>query len=78
MLPHPGFSIEMGSYRLFCLGWMETFILPISDSFITRMISSCNNAQLLVEMVGLPGNKDYRCEPQYPSYFYDLDTLIYM
>jgi hypothetical protein len=31
------FSIEMGSYKLFCPGWPKTVILPISSSQVARI-----------------------------------------
>jgi hypothetical protein len=39
------FSLKMGSFQLFCLGWSGTSILPVSASN-----RACHCTQLLVKM----------------------------
>jgi hypothetical protein len=45
--------LEMGSYKLFCLGWPGTIILPISVSQIARIINMSH--QNLAEVLSFKG-----------------------
>jgi hypothetical protein len=40
------FSVKMGSFKLFCLGWPETSFFPISASQVAKItgVSHCNLA----------------------------------